>query len=438
MNVTLSATLAANEEIARRRMAGERVLHLAFGEAGLPVHPSLRERLETSSSDNGYGPVAGAPDLREAAAGYWSRRGLPTDPDLVVCGPGSKPLLYSLLLALGGDIVLPMPSWVSYAAQADLIGVQPLLAAPPPGEGGAPDPDKVVEVVREARARGRTVRSVLVTMPDNPTGLLPRPETVRRLVAVARDLDLVIISDEIYRDLIHDPLCAAPSPADLAPERTVITTGLSKSLALGGWRIGVARLPDGAYELRARVLAIASEIWSSPSAPVQHAAAYAFTEPEELLTRVADSRRLHAAVVRSVAERFRRVGASVTMPQGGFYLYPDFGFLERFRTSDEFAAALLDRHGVGVLPGSAFGDRPQALRVRVATSMLYGESARQRLAALNAPDPLALPWIAEALGHLDEALAGITADAMSGPLTEACADTGTDTGADRSFAPAPA
>lgn len=438
MNVTLSATLAANEEIARRRMAGERVLHMAFGEAGLPVHPSLREQLEKFSAQNGYGPVAGAAELREAAAGYWARRGLPVDPELVVCGPGSKPLLYALLIAIGGDIVLPRPSWVSYAAQADLIGVQPLLAAPPPGEGGAPDPDKVVEVVREARARGRTVRSVLVTMPDNPTGLLPRPETVRRLVAVARDLDLVIISDEIYRDLIHDPLCAAPSPADLAPERTVITTGLSKSLALGGWRIGVARLPDGAYELRARVLAIASEIWSSPSAPVQHAAAYAFTEPEELLTRVADSRRLHAAVVRSVAERFRRVGASVTMPQGGFYLYPDFGFLERFRTSDEFAAALLDRHGVGVLPGSAFGDRPQALRVRVATSMLYGESARQRLAALNAPDPLALPWIAEALGHLDEALAGITADAMSGPLTEACADTGTDTGADRSFAPAPA
>jgi len=411
MNVTLSATLAANEEIARRRTAGERVLHMAFGEAGLPVHPSLRERLEESSAQNGYGPVAGAVELREAAAGYWARRGLSADPDLIVCGPGSKPLLYALLMALGGDIVLPRPSWVSYAAQADLIGVRPLLLPPPPGEGGVPDPDLVAEVVRRARAEGREVRSLLVTLPDNPTGLLPAPETVHRLVEVARALDLTIISDEIYGDLVHDPLSPCPSPAALAPERTVVTTGLSKSLALGGWRIGVARLPDQAHDLRDRLLAIASEIWSSPTAPVQHAAAYAFTEPVELVARIADSRRLHATVVRAVAERFRDAGAAVAMPQGGFYVYPDLSFLDEFRTSDEFAAALLDRYGVGVLPGSAFGDDPRALRVRVATSMMYGESTQQRLAALSAQDPLTLPWIAEALEHLDRALAGITGSA---------------------------
>src|SRR5690606_4271680 len=206
MNVTLSATLAANEEITRRRTAGERVLHMAFGEAGLPVHPSLRERLEESSAQNGYGPVAGAVELREAAAGYWTRRNVSADPDLIVCGPGSKPLLYALLMALGGDIVLPRPSWVSYAAQAELIGVRPLLLPPPPGEGGVPDPDLVAEVVRRARAQGREVRSMLVTLPDNPTGLLPARETVRRLVEVARELDLLIISDEIYGDLVHDPL----------------------------------------------------------------------------------------------------------------------------------------------------------------------------------------------------------------------------------------
>src|SRR4051812_18252922 len=99
MNVTLSATLAANEEIDRRRRAGERVLHLAFGEAGLPVHPPLRQRLAEATERNGYGQVAGSPDLRAAVAGYWSRRGLPTDPDDVVCGPGSKALLFGLLIA---------------------------------------------------------------------------------------------------------------------------------------------------------------------------------------------------------------------------------------------------------------------------------------------------------------------------------------------------
>ncbi|MET8161407.1 pyridoxal phosphate-dependent aminotransferase [Sphaerisporangium sp. NPDC005289] len=406
MNVTLSATLAANEDIARRRRAGERVLNLAFGEAGLPVHPALRERLEAASRENGYGPVAGAAALREAAAGYWERRGLPTDPDLVVCGPGSKPLLYALLLAIGGDIVLPMPSWVSYAAQTGLAGVQPIMVPAPSGEGGTPDPEQVAAAVSRARARGRTVGSVLVTLPDNPTGRLATPRTVRRLAQVARELDLTIISDEIYRDLVHDPDAEFLSPADVAPERTVVTSGLSKSLALGGWRIGVARLPS--WPLREAMLAVASEIWSSPAAPVQHAAAYAYTEPPELVERVAASRRLHGIVARAVAGRFTRAGAIVAEPQGGFYLYPDLTPLGRFGTSGELATVLLERHGVGVLPGSAFGDRPADLSVRVATSLLYGEDEERRLAALDSPEPLELPWVAAALSHLDGALAALT------------------------------
>ncbi|MER5645027.1 pyridoxal phosphate-dependent aminotransferase [Streptosporangium sp. NPDC002524] len=406
MSVTLSATLAANEDIERRRRAGERVLNLAFGEAGLPVHPALSERLAAASGLNGYGPVAGAPALREAASGYWSRRGLPTDPGLVVCGPGSKPLLYGLLPAIGGDIVLPMPSWVSYAAQTELAGARSLLVPTPPGEGGVPDPERVTAAVGRARAQGRDVRSLLVTLPDNPSGTLAGAATIRRIAEVARELDLTIISDEIYRDLVHSPDSGFLSPADVAPERTVITSGLSKSLALGGWRIGVARLPSPA--LRDRLLAVASEIWSSPAAPVQQAAAYAYTEPPELVERVSRSRELHGAVARAVYERFVRAGVRVDAPRGGFYLYPDFTGLD-VASSADLAAYLLDRHGVGVLPGHVFGDDPAALRVRVATSLLYGETARRRLAALDAPDPLALPWISASLDRLDEALTGLFA-----------------------------
>ncbi|GAA0435008.1 aminopeptidase [Acrocarpospora corrugata] len=410
MHVTLSATLAANEDLDRRRRAGQRVLPLGFGEAGLPVHPALRARLAEASGDNRYGQVAGSPALREAAAGYWSRRGLPTEPDLVVAGPGSKALLFGLLLAIGadrpGDIVLPRPSWVSYAAQAEIIGVRPIMVAAPPGEGGAPDPDLVASAVLHARAQGRTVRSMLVTLPDNPTGRLARPGTIRRLAELARELDLVIISDEIYRDLVHDPVAEFLSPADVAPERTIITSGLSKSLAVGGWRIGVTRLnhaPAG-WALRDRLLAVSSEIWSSPAAPVQHAAAYALAEPAELAERVRRSRRLHGIVARAVADRFTKAGASVHAPQGGFYLYPE---ISGFESAAELAHTLIEQHGVAVLPGSAFGDNPRAPRIRVATSLLYGEGQEQRLAALHAEDPLALPWINESLIHLESALTGL-------------------------------
>jgi aspartate aminotransferase len=418
--VGVSATLAANEALDERRRNGERVLPLAFGEAGVPVAPVLRDALATASHLGGYGPVAGSPVLRAAGAGYWARRGLPTVPDDVVCGPGSKALLYGLLLNLGADVAIPRPSWVSYAAQASLTGIRPVYVPTVPGQGGVPDPDLLSAAVTAARRgpAGRRIGAVIVTLPDNPTGTLAAPDTIRALCSVAERHDLLIISDEIYRDLTHadgDFL----SPAEVAPDRTVITSGLSKNLALGGWRLGVARLPGGVARgpaMREALLATCSEIWSAPAAPVQAAAALAFEEPAEITSRVARSRHLHGTIARAVASLFTAAGATVASPQGGFYLYPDFAahrrqLLRRFavRTSADLASLLLRRHGVGVLPGSAFGDPASALRLRVATSRLYGEADWQQESALAAEDPAALPWIADALAWLEQALADITA-----------------------------
>lgn len=417
----VSATLAANEALERRRHAGIRVLPLAFGEAGLPVHEALQEALAAAAGRGRYTPVAGLAALREAASGYWRRRSLPTPPEQVVCGPGSKPLLFALLLAIGGDVAVPKPSWVSYAAQAALAGAEPHFVPTPPGEGGIPDPCLLAKAVQAARGAGREIRSVVVTLPDNPTGTMARPDTMRRLCLAAAELGLIIISDEIYRDLVHevadDPAPAVPSPASIVPEHTVVTTALSKALAVGGWRIGVARLPDGrrGAGLRDRLIAVASEIWSAPASPVQQAAAFAFGEPGVLTRRVSQSRRLHARMAQAVAARFSAAGARVPFPQAAFYLYPDFGPVrERLRsthgvsTSSDLSTLLLDRYGIGVLPGSVFGDDRPALRLRVATGMLYGNSDEQREAALTAPDPLTLPWIATDLARLDEVLADLT------------------------------
>lgn len=415
--VPMSATLAADAALEARRRAGQRVLAMTSGEIGLPVLPELRERLAAAAGENAYGPVAGSAALREAAAGYWSRRGLATDPGLVVAGPGSKALLYALLLAAGGDVVVPVPSWVSYAAQARLAGGQPLPVPILPGQGGVPDPARLRETVLAARAAGRDPRAVVVTVPDNPTGTVAPAATVRRLAAVARDLDLFVISDEIYGDLVHDPARPAVSPAVYAPERTVVTTGLTKNLAVGGWRTGVARLPDSraGRELRDTLLSVASQIWSSPPAPVQSAAAYAFAEPPEITERIAASRRLHATVARAAAARFTGAGAHLAPVTATCYLYPDFEPL-RARLAAAHGITdgaglvrfLVERHGVGVLPASAFGEPDGALRVRAATSRLYGDTDERRTTALTSPDPLALPWIQEALDHLGAALADLT------------------------------
>jgi aspartate aminotransferase len=418
-DMPVSGTLAANDVLAARRARGEPVLPLAFGESGLPVHLVLRGALAAAAGANSYGPVAGQEALRTAAAGYWQRRGLPTCPEQVVCGPGSKPLLFGLLLAIGADVAIPRPSWVSYAAQARIIGIRPHFVPAVAGEGGIPDPAALGTAAATALVAGRPIRSVVVTLPDNPTGRLPRPATVRAVCQVAAAHGLIIICDEIYRDLVHDPAAPILSPAQVAPQRTVVTTGLSKSLALGGWRIGVARMPDGPLgdRLRGALLGAGSEIWSAPAAPVQQAAALAFAEPAEITERISRSRALHAVVCQAVAGVCVAAGLLVPTPRAAFYVYPDFGpwrdhLRDRHRvtTGAGLARLLLDRYGAGTLPASAFGENPDALRLRLATGLLYGDSDEQQTAALTAPDPLALPWIAAALARLQEILTDLTAE----------------------------
>jgi aspartate aminotransferase len=416
VHVPVSATLAANEALARRRERGEPVLPLAFGEAGLPVHPRLIAELADLADHGAYGPVAGAQQLRVAAAGYWSRRSLPTSPDAVVAGPGSKALLFATLLALGTDVAVPRPSWVSYAAQAMLVGATAHFVPAVPGEGGSCDPAALEAAVRASQRAGRPIGAVLVTLPDNPTGRLASPESILELCAVAERNDLIIISDEIYRDLVHDPDTPVLSPAAVAPERTVVTTALSKNLAVGGWRIGVARMPDGAAgaALRQRVIGIASEIWSAASAPVQLAAAVALDEPADVAERIASSRRLHAVVCQHAARVCAAAGLDVMTPPAAFYLYPHCApWRARLRsrfgvaTGADLAALLLDRYGAGTLPGSAFGESESCLRLRVATGLLYGDTDEQREQALAAPDPLRLPWISDALARFGEVLADL-------------------------------
>lgn len=422
MSVPVSATLAINEALERRRRAGLPVLPLGFGEVGLPVHPALRAELAAHAGSAAYGSVTGHAALRSAAAGYWDRRGLPTDPNLVVAGPGSKPLLYSLLLGIGGDVVVPAPSWVSYAAQARLAGALPLHVPTAPEDGGIPQADLLEATVVQARRLGRDVRTVVVTVPDNPTGTVAGRAAVARFAEAARALDLLIISDEIYRDLVHDDTTEIHSPASDAPERTVVTTGLSKSLALGGWRLGVARFPDSASgrDAYTAVTGIASELWSSVAVPVQLAAAYALSEPSDVFDRVHRSRRLHAATVRAVASRLESAGIPTPKPAAAFYLYPDFQpwrdtlATRGITTGTDLATHLLDEYGMGTVPAAQFEGGDPALRLRLATSQLYGNTEDEQLAALESADPTALPWIASHLDRLSETLAMVGAADVTG------------------------
>jgi aspartate aminotransferase len=413
-----SATLAVNERIRRRIEAGEPILHLAFGEAGLPVPQEIVDALTRGAPDNGYGPVAGSPSARSAAAGWFHRRRLPTDPEQVVIAPGSKALLWALLAVLPGDVVLPQPSWVSYAAQAALAGKRvwgvPIAAH---GPGGVPDPEALEETLGEAARQGARPGVIVLTLPDNPTGTVPDADQVRRTVQIAEEHGLSIVSDEIYRDLAHDPE-SVHSPAEYLPERTYVTSGLSKNMALGGWRIGFVRVPEGATGRAAReaLLGLASEVWSSAPAPMQHVAAHVLNEPPEVVAHIDRSRRLHRATTLAAHGRLVAARISCRPPTGGFYLYPDFESMRpqlaahRVDGGDALAAHLLERYGIGVLSGVAFGDERHALRCRIATSLLYGQTDDQRREALAAEDPAALSWIKSSLDRMGDAVAAIATD----------------------------
>jgi aspartate aminotransferase len=406
----MSPNLQLNQLIDARAAEGESLIHLGFGESRLPVFGPLADRLAEGVRYNGYGPVSGRTSVREAVAGYFTRRRLPADADQVIVAPGSKPLLMALFLALPGDVVLPKPAWNTYAPQADLAG-KAVIPVPIPAEcGGFPDPALLRDHLAVARRAGHDPRILVLTLPDNPTGTTASPALVREVCAIADAENLFVISDEIYRDVVHDPATPILSPAEVLPDRTVVTTGLSKSLAIGGWRIGAARFPDGplGWTLATAVASVASEIWSSLAGPMQAVAEYAFAEPPELRAHITACTRLHGVVARAVHEIMVGAGADCRPPTGAFYIYPDFEPVRErlavhgIEDSESLRDRLLDDFGIAVLAGHLLGDEPGALRFKAATSTLYGETDELRWAALRAEDPLSLPHIAVVLERIAE------------------------------------
>lgn len=377
-DLATSPTLAMNEAVARRRLEGKETLHLGFGEAMFPLHPALQAALAEASTRTEYAPVAGILKLRQAIADYIERtRGVSCRAEQVVVGPGSKPLIYALLHVLAGDVLLPQPSWVSYEPQARLAGRQVFAVATDPADHHRLTVEALDQAVHGARMRGAQPRVLIVNSPSNPTGGMFAEDDVDLLGAWARARGVTLISDEIYAELAHG-WRAHVSPARIYPEGTIITGGLSKAFSAGGWRLGYAILPAGTSgeRLGKALRALASEIWSAAATPIEEAAVAAFVPDADMEAYVRRSARLHGHVTHALYQTLVTLGVDCPKPAGGFYLYPDFAPWRAalatlgVTTSAQLASYLLDTWAIATLPGIAFGEEPQALRLRLATSML--------------------------------------------------------------------
>ena len=305
---------------------------------------------------------------------------MPRTADDILIGPGSKELMFILQLVYYGEIVIPSPAWVSYAPQARIAGRHIRWVHTRRENGWKLTPAELEAVCRDDPERPRIV---LLNYPSNPTGASFDDAELAALADVARTYRVVVLSDEIYGELHF--LGRHVSIARHYPEGTIISSGLSKWCGAGGWRLGTFSFPSTMDWLLEAMATVASETYTSTSAPIQYAAVQAFRGGESLQRYLWLARRILAALATACTSRLEQAGADVLHPAGAFYLFPDFSpRTEALRargitTSRALCERLLEDTGVAVLPGSEFGRSPGELTVRLSLVDFDGARAMAAL-----------------------------------------------------------
>ncbi|MEV6957884.1 aminotransferase class I/II-fold pyridoxal phosphate-dependent enzyme [Streptomyces sp. NPDC051207] len=388
---------------------------------GLPVLPEAAEVLAAAASRATEEPVGGGPALLEAACGYWARRGLTAAPRQVAAAPGSPALLVALTAAIGGDVLVPRPCAAWWAPYARLLGRPAFHVATPAECGGVPDPYALLETVRRVRHEGGDPRLLVLSVADDPTATVAPPDVLHETLEAATGEGLHLVSDETWRDTLHDPHgTVLLSPAEMLPEHVTVVTDLAGALLPPGWPAAVARLPagDGGDGLHARVLDVLTALGARVAAPVAAAAAYALAEPEPVTARAAAAVRLHARVAAAVHTAVVDAGAVARPPQAGRHVYADLDPLRAALSArgvgdaQELEDFLAVRLGMPAPGGHRFGDDLGALRVRLSTGPLLGGTDAELEECLRTAEPFELPHPRRAMIHLKAVFDDLRDDAQ--------------------------
>lgn len=375
-----SATLRINERVKELWAQGETVYHFGFGESRFPVHPLLQCALQDNVHRKSYLPVQGLSELRTAIASYYSRTlEAEFEAQQVIVAPGSKALLFGLIMALDAELILPRPSWVSYGPQARLIG-KPVHYIPSSiSDEYALTFDALDATLQKTDS---DYKVMVINSPNNPTGLMFDPAFLQELAEYCRKNRIIVISDEIY-GLVPHGRQAHRSLVSYYPEGTVVVGGLSKHLSLGGWRLGKAILPASQSQLMQALISIGSEIWSTASAPIQYAAITAYSGHPDIEAYIAECAHLHRIRTQHIWSWLSELGIRCPQPQGGFYIMPDFNRWRKplakrgVHTSAQLSEFLLDAYRLASLPGVVFGVPNEELVVRLSTSFVDLETDQQ-------------------------------------------------------------
>ncbi len=328
--------------------SGKEVIHLEIGEPDFdtPKHivDAAVEALRAGQTH--YSPAAGIPQLRKAIAEeVGRRRGVQVDPAHVVVTPGAKPIMFFTILACiepGDEVIYPNPGFPIYESVIDFVGGKSVPLPLREENDFRFEVDELRSLVND-----RT-RMIILNSPQNPTGGVLTRDDLVAVAEIAIERNLWVLADEVYKNILyegtHESILSLPGMM----ERTILLDGFSKTYAMTGWRLGFGVLPE---PLNAHVERLMINSNSCTATFSQFAGVAALEGPqEETFAMVAEFRRRRDVMVQGLNDL---PGVRCRMPLGAFYVFPNVK--ETGVGSRELAAMILERAGVAVLSGNAFG-----------------------------------------------------------------------------------
>jgi aspartate aminotransferase len=375
--IAASRTTAITDRAIELRAEGRDIISLSVGEPDFatPPHVIAAAKAALDAGDTKYTAVPGTAALREAAALHFERDlGIAVPPSQVIVTAGGKQAIFEALLATldpGDAVLIPSPWWVSYPEIVRFAGAD-VVPLPTTAAGGF----RITPAQLEAAITPST-RWLLLNSPGNPTGATYPAEELRALGAVlARHPQVLILSDDIYAPLSYTPGRHATLAAECPglASRILTISGVSKSHAMTGFRIGVSAGPDWLIKAMAR---LQSHNSGNPASISQAAAVAAFAGPQDFLADWCERFRLRRDQVVTAINAVP--GLSTPVPDGAFYCMVDAApLMARFGDDEALCLHLLER-GVAVVPASAFGGQ-DGFRISFAADEAKLEQAVRRIA----------------------------------------------------------
>lgn len=324
-----------------------------------------------------YTSNAGLLSLREEIAGYLSARfNAVYEPgsEIIVTIGASEAIDLALrtLVRPGDEVLIPSPSYVSYAPNAAITGGVAVAVETSAKNGFALTPELLEKAITPRS------KALILPYPNNPTGAIMTRAQLEKIAEVAERHDLFVISDEIYAELTYGQKHASFAAIPGMKKRTILINGFSKAFAMTGWRLGYFCAPEAVVKAAYKIHQYT--IMCAPTASQVAGEAALRSGREDEYRAVTEMRESYDVRRRYLVAKFNEIGLSTFEPKGAFYVFPSVK--STGLTGDEFAERLLKEQRVAVVPGSAFGDSGKYfVRCSYATSLADLKTAAQRIKA---------------------------------------------------------